>query len=57
MVGGGESVAAALADGVAAAFVFVVGSDVADCFVEPDRVVAAADPFEFGGEDPEGVNS
>ena len=51
LVGGGESVAAGLADRVAASFVFVVGGDVADALVEPHRVVVAADPVELGGED------
>ncbi len=51
MVGGGEAVAAGLADRFAAAFVFVVGGDVADAFVEPDRVVVGSGPFELGGED------
>ena len=37
-------------DGVAAAFVFVVGGDVADRCVEPDAVVLAADAVEFGFE-------
>ena len=50
VVGGGESVAAGLADGVAAALVFVVGGDVADRLVERDRVVVGPDPLEFGGE-------
>lgn len=33
--GGGEAVSAGLADAFAAAFVFVVGSDVADALVQP----------------------
>ena len=51
LVGGGESVASGLSDGVAAACVFVVGGDVADRLVEADRVVVVSDAFEFGGED------
>ena len=43
-----ESVSAGLPDGVAAAFVFVVGCDVADAFVEPDGVVVLTDHVEFG---------
>ncbi len=49
-VGSMESVAACLADLVAFAGVFVVGGDVADAFVEPHRVVVAADAFELSGE-------
>ncbi len=48
-VGGGESIAAGLADLVAASVVFVVGGDVADRFVESHRVVVGADTFELGG--------
>jgi hypothetical protein len=39
---------AGLADLRAAAFVFVVGGDVADPGVQPDRVVLDADAREFG---------
>ena len=46
-VGGLEAVSAGLADLVAAAFVFVVGGDVADGFVEADLVVVAAHPVQF----------
>jgi hypothetical protein len=35
----------------AAAFVSVVGGDVADGLVETDRVVVASDPFELCGEE------
>ena len=49
-VGDAHALGASGADGVAAAFVFVVGGDVADRFVEPDVVVDDPDPFEFSGE-------
>jgi hypothetical protein len=39
VVGSPEALDACLMDGVAAAFVFVVGGDVADALVEPDAVV------------------
>ena len=42
VVGSPEALDACLADGVAAAFVFVVGGDVADALVQPDSVVVAA---------------
>ena len=51
LVGGGEAIAAGLADGVTAAFVLVVGGDVADRLMEADGVVVEADPFELGGQD------
>jgi hypothetical protein len=47
---GVQSVAAVLADGLASSFVFVVGGDVADRGMQPDRVVLGADPGEFGVE-------
>lgn len=50
LVGGGEAVAAGLADGVATPFVLVVGSDISDALVEPNGVVVAAHPFELGGK-------
>ena len=50
LVGLLESVSACLADLVAFAGVFVVGGDIPDAFVEPHRVVVAADAFEFSGE-------
>ena len=50
LVGLLESVLACLADLVALSGVFVVGGDVADAFVEPHRVVVAADAFEFSAE-------
>jgi hypothetical protein len=46
----GEAVAAGLADGVAAAVVFVVGGDVADAGVQPDGVVLGLDAVVFEGE-------
>ena len=49
-VGAGEAVAAGLADGVAAAGVFVVGGDVADGFVQPHGVVAAVDAFGLAAQ-------
>lgn len=36
LIGGGEAVAAGLADAFAAAFVFVVGGDIADALVQPN---------------------
>lgn len=43
-----EALPACLADGFASAVVFVVGGDIADVFVESDRVVFDPDTFEFG---------
>ncbi|HEX5365405.1 MAG TPA: hypothetical protein VFW63_01920 [Acidimicrobiales bacterium] len=51
LIGGGEAVAAGLADAFAAAFVFVVGGDIADALVQPNRVVRGPHAFELGGED------
>ena len=48
--GAGEPVAAGLADGVTASFVFVTWGDVADGGREPHRVVVALDADEFGVE-------
>ena len=45
-----ESLFAGRADRRAAAFVFVVGGDVTDSLVEPDRVVMLADDREFDTE-------
>lgn len=50
VVGSLDTLGACLADGFAAAFVFVVGGDVADALVEPDAVVVVADAGEFGVE-------
>jgi hypothetical protein len=43
-----EPLSAGLADGLSSSFVFVVGCDVADRFVQPHRVVLDPDPGEFG---------
>ncbi|GAB7002803.1 hypothetical protein JCM18899A_02740 [Nocardioides sp. AN3] len=43
-----EAGSAGLADGSSAAVVLVVGSDVADALVEPDRVVVAPEAVELG---------
>ena len=45
-----ESVLACLADLVALPGMFVVGGDVSDAFVEPQRVVLVPDAFELTGE-------
>jgi len=50
VVGSPEALDACLTDGVAAAFVFVVGGHVAVALVEPDPVVVAAYAVEFGLE-------
>lgn len=50
VVGSPEALDACLTDGVTAAFVFVVGGDVADALVEADVVVVAAHTVEFGFE-------
>ncbi len=41
---------ALFADGLASSFVFVVGGDVADCFVESHGVVVLAADGEFGAQ-------
>src|SRR5215210_5090850 len=46
--GGFQSGLACFTDGLAAAFVFVVGGDVADAGVQPDRVVVAAGDAQLG---------
>ena len=51
LAGEPQPLAAGGADPLAASFVFVVGSDVSDRGVQPDRVVFDADPSEFGSED------
>ena len=50
LIGGAQAGAAGGADGVTAAAVFVVGGDVADCFVQSDVVVVDPDAFELGGQ-------
>ena len=45
-----HSCGAGSADGRAQAVVLVVGGDIPDGFVQPDRVVFASDPVEFGVE-------
>ena len=45
-----EAVSTGLADGVAAAFVFVVGGDVAEGCVQAPTVVVVADHVEFGSQ-------
>jgi hypothetical protein len=49
--GRGESVAAGLADGLAAAVVLVFGGDVADGLVEPHGVVVLPSDVEFVAQD------
>ncbi len=46
-----HSCGAGSADGRASAVVFVVGGDIPDGLVQPDGVVFALDPAEFGVED------
>jgi hypothetical protein len=46
-----EAVAAGLADGLTAAAVLVVGSDVPDRFVQPNRIVFSSHSFQFGFQD------
>ena len=48
--GGLESCLACFADLLASSFVFVVGGDVADPGVQPDRVVVLADDRELGAQ-------
>lgn len=43
-----EAGAASVSEGLTSAVVLVVGSDVADAFVEPDGVVVGPEPVEFG---------
>jgi hypothetical protein len=43
-----QAVAAGLADGFAAAFVFIVGGHVSDRFVKPSRIVFRSHPCQFG---------
>lgn len=50
LVGSGESLPACLAVLLSSSMVFVVGGDVADRFVQSDRVVLDADAVEFGLE-------
>ena len=49
-VGDPHAVGAGGSDRITAAFVFVVGGDVPDCFMEAGAVVMDPDSFELGGE-------
>ena len=46
-----EAVAASSADGLTAAAVLVVGSDVPDRFVQPNGIVFSSHSFQFGFQD------
>ena len=50
LAGSIEPLTTAQPDGLTASFVFVLGGDVADRGVQPDRVVLGPDAVEVGGE-------